>query len=46
MTSSAGKSGLMRAGIAAEVAHRVAHGGEVDHGRNAGEVLQQHARRA
>ena len=30
---------------AALVAHRVAHGGEVDDGGYAGEVLQQHARR-
>ena len=30
-------------GIAAEVAHRVAHGGEIDHGRDAGEILQQNA---
>ncbi len=30
--------------IAAEVAHRVAHRGEVDDRRNAREVLQQHAR--
>ena len=32
-------------GIAAEVVHGVAHGGEIDHRRNAGEVLHQHARR-
>ena len=32
-------------GIAAERGHRVAHRGEVDHGRHAGEVLHQHARR-
>ncbi len=31
--------------IAAEVLHRVAHGGEIDHRRDAGEVLHQHARR-
>ena len=30
--------------VAAEVAHGVAHRGQVDHGRDAGEVLQQHAR--
>ena len=33
-------------GVAAQLAHGVAHGGEVDHGRHAGEVLHQHARRA
>ena len=33
-------------GVAAEVLHGVAHGREVDDGRNAGEVLHQHARRA
>ena len=32
--------------VAAEVLHRVAHGGKVDDGRHAGEVLHQHARRA
>ena len=32
--------------IAAELRHGVAHGGEIDDGRNAGEVLHQHARRA
>ena len=32
--------------VAAERGHRVAHRGEVDDGRNAGEVLHQHARRA
>ena len=32
--------------IAAERDHRVAHRGEVDDGRNAGEVLHQHAGRA
>jgi len=30
-------------GIASQRNHRVAHGGEVDHGRNTGEVLHQHA---
>ena len=29
--------------IAAERAHGVAHGGEIDHGWNAGEILHQHA---
>ena len=33
-------------GIAAERHHRIAHGGEIDDGRHAGEVLHQHARRA
>ena len=33
-------------GIAAERGHRVAHRGEIDHRRHAGEVLHQHARRA
>ena len=32
--------------IAAELRHRVAHGGEIDDGRHAGEILHQHARRA
>ena len=32
--------------VAAEGAHRVAHRGEIDHGRDAGEVLEQHARRS
>ena len=32
--------------IAAELDHRVAHRGKVDHGGNAGEILQQDARRA
>ena len=32
--------------VAAERCHRVAHGGEIDHGGHAGEVLHQHARRA
>jgi hypothetical protein len=33
-------------GIAAELLHRVAHRGEIDHRRHAGEILHQHARRA
>ena len=33
-------------GIAAERLHRVAHRGEIDHRRHAGEILHQHARRA
>ena len=32
--------------ISAERHHGVAHGGKVDHGRNAGEILHQHAGRA
>ena len=32
--------------IAAEPGHGVAHGGEIDHRRHAGEILHQHARRA
>ncbi len=35
----------MRLRIAAELRDRVAHRGEIDHARHAGEVLQQHARR-
>jgi hypothetical protein len=34
------------AGVAAELRDRVAHRGKVDHAGHAGEVLQQHARRA
>ena len=33
-------------GIAAELGHAVAHGGEIDDGWNAGEILHQHAGRA
>ena len=33
-------------GIGAHVAQRVAHGGQIDHAGHAGEILQQHARRA
>ncbi len=29
--------------VAPEVGHRVPHPGQIDHGRHAGEVLQQHA---
>ena len=46
MTRSTGTSGLILLRVAAERLHRVAHGGEVDDGRHAGEVLHQHARRA
>jgi hypothetical protein len=31
--------------VAAQLRHRVAHGGEIDDGRDAGEVLHDHARR-
>ena len=40
MTSSDGQKRIDAAWIAPQVAHRVAHGGEVDDGGNAGEVLQ------
>ena len=43
MTRSAGWSGLIFCGIAAEELHGVAHGGEVDDGGDAGEVLQEDA---
>ena len=33
-------------GVAAETLHGVAHGGEVDHRRHAGEILHEHAGRA
>ena len=46
ITSSAGISGLICAGSPPRSRHRVAHRGEVDDRRDAGEVLQQHARRA
>ena len=32
--------------ILAELRHRIAHRGQIDDGRNAGEILHQHARRA
>ena len=43
MTSSAGCSGIDLFGVAAQSAHRIAHGGEVDDRGHAGEVLHQHA---
>ena len=46
MTRSTGASGLIFFGSLPEVAHGVAHRGEVDDGRNAGEILHQYARRA
>ena len=46
MTRSTGISGLILLRVAAERRHGVAHRGEVDHRRHAGEVLHQHARRA
>ena len=45
MTRSAGTSGLIRDGIAAHLGHRVAHGGQVDDARHAGEVLEDDAGR-
>ena len=35
--------GVDSAGVPAEHPERVAHGGQVDHGRHAGEILEQHA---
>ena len=32
-------------GICAHVAQRIAHGGQIDNARNAGEILQQHSSR-
>ena len=43
ITSSTGCSGLIRRGSPPMRGHGVAHGGQVDHGGHAGEVLQQHA---
>ena len=43
MTSSAGSCGLIAGRVASEVRHRVAHSREIDHRRDAGEVLQEHA---
>ena len=40
ITRSTGTSGLIRFGIAAEPLHRAAHGGQIDHRRHAGEILQ------
>ena len=34
------------AGIAAQLCNRIAHRGQIDHARHAGEILQQYARRA
>ena len=45
MTSSAGITGLISRGIAAEVLHRVPHRREVDDRRHAGEVLVEDAAR-
>jgi tetratricopeptide (TPR) repeat protein len=45
MTRSTGTSGLIFSGRRRAL-HGVAHGGEIDHGGHAGEVLHQHARRA
>ncbi len=46
MTRSTGTSGLIFFGSPPSWQHAVAHRGEIDHGRNAGEVLHQHAGRA
>ena len=46
MTRSTGTSGLILRGSPPSVLHGVAHGGEIDHRRNAGEVLHQDAGRA
>ena len=43
MTSSTGWRGLIRAGIAAELLHGVAHGGEIDDAGDSGEILQEDA---
>jgi hypothetical protein len=40
------RQGIDLARIAAQVVHRFAHGGQIDHGGNAGEILQQDPRRA
>ena len=45
MTSSAGASGLILVGVAAELGDGLAHRGEVDDAGHAGEVLHDHARR-
>ena len=42
MTSSTGWSGLIFLRVAAQPLHGVAHGGQVDDRRHAGEVLEQH----
>jgi hypothetical protein len=46
MTRSTGTSGLIFSGSPPSFCHRVAHRGEIDHRRHAGEILHQHARRA
>ena len=45
ITRSTGTSGLTFSGVAAEPGDAVAHGGEIDHGRNAREILHQDAGR-
>ena len=45
MTSSAGASGLTFVASPPELLDGLAHGGEIDDARDAGEVLHQHARR-
>ena len=44
MTRSAGMRGLACFGVGAHRRERVAHGGEIDHAGDAGEILQQDAR--
>jgi hypothetical protein len=46
MTRSTGTSGLIFSGRRRAPGHGVAHRGEIDHRRHAGEILHQHARRA
>ena len=41
-----GDQGIGFLGIGAHLGERVAHGGEIDHAGHAGEILEQHARRA
>ena len=43
MTSSTGCERIDLGRIAAHLLHGVAHGGQIDDGRHAGEILQQHA---
>ena len=44
ITSSAGSSGFTFFGSPPSLANRLAHGGEIDDGGHAGEILQEHAR--
>ena len=43
MTSSTGCRGIDQGGVATELLHGVAHGGEIDDAGDAGEILQQDA---